>query len=331
VEESRRGMEENTRQGFNTGGVAPHGYRKRLLPHPARSMADRGKHKVVLEPDRSKGLSSSASSGSSSVKGASAQSPATSIAMGSRRPAAGLGAALQSRGSSTIPSTPASRSGTDEGGRPAATGRCRDGMGVVRDTGSPGDHLDRTLEGCPGHAAPTRDRLAPPTEVGHARQAPPWDGLLQLQPPDGCRPKGSPDQGVRLVLGVPELQGAHPGRPPPDRGNRSPGAGAPPSGPPGGSGAPPGDPSAGSSQRDPPDSDTARGALASVKSEQHAQLRSVAAGIDPVLVREAWRSFKGRNERSGTSCETQSVRARQSRPSRRSGGCGSTPTISERC
>jgi site-specific DNA recombinase len=75
VEESRRGMEENTRQGFNTGGVAPHGYRKRLLPHPARSMADRGKHKVVLEPDRSKGLSSSASSGSSSVKGASAQSP----------------------------------------------------------------------------------------------------------------------------------------------------------------------------------------------------------------------------------------------------------------
>jgi hypothetical protein len=76
---------------------------------------------------------------------------------------------------------------------------------------------------------------------------------------------------------------------------------------------------------------TRLGALASVKSEQHAQLRSVAAGIDPVLVREAWRSFKGRNERSGTSCETQSVRARQSRPSRRSGGCGSTPTISERC
>ena len=42
VEESRRGMEENTRQGFNTGGVAPYGYRKRFLPHPARSMADRG-------------------------------------------------------------------------------------------------------------------------------------------------------------------------------------------------------------------------------------------------------------------------------------------------
>jgi site-specific DNA recombinase len=51
VEESRRGMEENTRQGFNTGGIAPYGYRKRFLPHPARSMADRGKHKVVLEPD----------------------------------------------------------------------------------------------------------------------------------------------------------------------------------------------------------------------------------------------------------------------------------------
>jgi site-specific DNA recombinase len=55
VEESRRGMEENTRQGFNTGGVAPYGYRKRLLPHPARSMADRGKHKVVLEPDPEQG------------------------------------------------------------------------------------------------------------------------------------------------------------------------------------------------------------------------------------------------------------------------------------
>jgi hypothetical protein len=44
-------MEENIRQGFNTGGIAPYGYRKRFLPHPARSMADRGKHKVVLEPD----------------------------------------------------------------------------------------------------------------------------------------------------------------------------------------------------------------------------------------------------------------------------------------
>jgi len=51
VEESRRGMEENTLQGFNTGGIAPYGYRKRFLIHPARSMADRGKHKVVLEPD----------------------------------------------------------------------------------------------------------------------------------------------------------------------------------------------------------------------------------------------------------------------------------------
>jgi len=30
LEESRRGMEENTRQGFNTGGVAPYGYRKVL-------------------------------------------------------------------------------------------------------------------------------------------------------------------------------------------------------------------------------------------------------------------------------------------------------------
>ena len=56
VEESRRGMEENTRQGFNTGGIAPYGYRKRFLPHPARSMADRGKHKVVLEPDSEQAL-----------------------------------------------------------------------------------------------------------------------------------------------------------------------------------------------------------------------------------------------------------------------------------
>jgi hypothetical protein len=32
VEESRRGMEENTWQGFNTGGVAPHGYRSAYSP-----------------------------------------------------------------------------------------------------------------------------------------------------------------------------------------------------------------------------------------------------------------------------------------------------------
>jgi site-specific DNA recombinase len=51
VEESQRGMKENTRQGFNTGGVAPYGYRRRLLPHPSKTMAERGKHKVLLEPD----------------------------------------------------------------------------------------------------------------------------------------------------------------------------------------------------------------------------------------------------------------------------------------
>lgn len=51
VEESRRGMEENTRQGFNTGGVAPYGYRKRYLPHPSKTMAERGHRKVLLEPD----------------------------------------------------------------------------------------------------------------------------------------------------------------------------------------------------------------------------------------------------------------------------------------
>ena len=50
VEESRRGMEENTRQGFNTGGVAPYGYRKRYLPHPSKTMAERGHRKVLLEP-----------------------------------------------------------------------------------------------------------------------------------------------------------------------------------------------------------------------------------------------------------------------------------------
>ncbi len=119
------------------------------------------------------------------------------------------------------------------------------------------------------------------------------DGLLQLQPPDGRGPKGSPDQGVRLVLGVPELQGAHPGRPPPDRGSWSPGAGL---------------------LR--PDrlaalerhqetllrgrrKETLRtrtrleARLSSVKSEQHAQLRSVAAGIDPVLVREVVEELQG--------------------------------------
>ena len=41
VEESQRGMKENTRQGFNTGGAAPYGYRKRLLPNPSRTMAER--------------------------------------------------------------------------------------------------------------------------------------------------------------------------------------------------------------------------------------------------------------------------------------------------
>ena len=51
VEESRRGMEENTRQGFNTGGVAPYGYRKRYLPHPSKTMAERGHRKILLEPD----------------------------------------------------------------------------------------------------------------------------------------------------------------------------------------------------------------------------------------------------------------------------------------
>ncbi len=51
LEESRRGMEENTRQGFNTGGVAPYGYRKRYLPHPSKTMTERGARKVLLEPD----------------------------------------------------------------------------------------------------------------------------------------------------------------------------------------------------------------------------------------------------------------------------------------
>ena len=51
VEESRRGMEENTRQGFNTGGVAPYGYRKAYLPHPSKTMAERGFRKARLEPD----------------------------------------------------------------------------------------------------------------------------------------------------------------------------------------------------------------------------------------------------------------------------------------
>jgi site-specific DNA recombinase len=51
LEESRRGMEENTRQGFNTGGIAPYGYRKRYLPHPSKTMTERGSRKVLLEPD----------------------------------------------------------------------------------------------------------------------------------------------------------------------------------------------------------------------------------------------------------------------------------------
>ena len=51
VEESRLGMEENTRQGFNTGGVAPYGYRKVYLPHPSKTMAERGFRKARLEPD----------------------------------------------------------------------------------------------------------------------------------------------------------------------------------------------------------------------------------------------------------------------------------------
>jgi hypothetical protein len=48
---SQRGMKENTRQCFNTGGAAPYGYRKRLLPNPSRRMAERGRHKVLLETD----------------------------------------------------------------------------------------------------------------------------------------------------------------------------------------------------------------------------------------------------------------------------------------
>jgi hypothetical protein len=44
-------MEENTRQGFNTGGIAPFGYRKHFLPHPAKTLADRGKRKALLDPD----------------------------------------------------------------------------------------------------------------------------------------------------------------------------------------------------------------------------------------------------------------------------------------
>jgi site-specific DNA recombinase len=51
LEESRRGMEENTPQGFNTGGVAPYGYRKVYLPHPSKTMAERGFRKARLEPD----------------------------------------------------------------------------------------------------------------------------------------------------------------------------------------------------------------------------------------------------------------------------------------
>jgi hypothetical protein len=70
--------------------------------------------------------------------------------------------------------------------------------------------------------------------------------------------------------------------------------------------------------------------LANVKSDQHAQLRSVAAGIDPVPVREVVEELQ-RDERLGPSCESQSVQARQPGPSRRSGGCGSMPVTSEQC
>ncbi|HYT78276.1 MAG TPA: recombinase family protein [Actinomycetota bacterium] len=55
LEESRRGMEENTRQGFNTGGVAPYGYRKVYFPHPSKTMAERGFRKARLEPDPEQG------------------------------------------------------------------------------------------------------------------------------------------------------------------------------------------------------------------------------------------------------------------------------------
>jgi hypothetical protein len=54
--------------------------------------------------------------------------------------------------------------------------------------------------------------------------------------------------------------------------------------------------------------------LASVKSEQHAQLRSVAAGIDPVLVREVVDDLQGeereiRAQLRGTERPSEAVRA----------------------
>ncbi len=253
VEESRRGMEENTRQGFNTGGIAPYGYRKRFLPHPARSMADRGKHKVVLEPDPAQvpvveRIFREFVFGEGGIRGIASDLNRDGVP--SARGGPWSGAAV-----SGILDNPKytgfqvwNRAEAEDRRQPDERG---DGVGVVEDAGSPGDHPPRTLEGCVGHAAPTRDRLASPTEVGPARQAPSEDGFLPLQPPDGRSPKDSPDQGVRLVLGVPELQGAHPGRSPPDRGSWGPGSGAPPSGPPGGFGATPAGPPSGSSQRDP--------------------------------------------------------------------------------
>lgn len=71
--------------------------------------------------------------------------------------------------------------------------------------------------------------------------------------------------------------------------------------------------------------------LASVKSEQHAQVRSVAAGIDPVLVREVVEELQGKEREIRDQLRDIERRVRLSGPWRRSGGCGSAPTISERC
>lgn len=210
LEESRRGMEENTRQGFNTGGIAPYGYRKRYLPHPSKTMTERGSRKVLLEPDPE-------------------QAPVVErifreFVFGGRG-IRGIAALLNEEG---VPSARGGRwsesaiSGVLD--NPKYTGhqvwnrrRRKTGGNQANDEadwiwsaepGPRGDRLTGRLASRPGHASAAGHRLAATTKGRRGRPTPPWTRPLRpMWAAYGGGPSQTIDHARPLVLGVPLVQG----------------------------------------------------------------------------------------------------------------------------
>ncbi len=241
VEESRRGMEENTRQGFNTGGIAPYGYGKRFLAHPAKVMADRGKRKAILEPEPDQALVVERIFrefvfGRQTIRGMAEQLNREGIP--SARGGPWTGAAIS--GILDNPKYTGYQVWNRRRRKTAGNRANPDSEWIWSETlaHSPIVSLELWRAAQDLRRRPETD-LAPPPEVRPGRPTLARTGLLPLQPPDGGGPPHSPNQGARLVLGMSGLQGPHSRRPTPGGSGWGPRAGATAPGALGGPRAPP--------------------------------------------------------------------------------------------